>query len=160
MLELDTELSLTTYLTWLQSDHAAAATFARVLGPLHWSNPRLTRLVRAEVLQLDEYFTRPLPDVCADLKAWVASDYETLPAATVEFLHSYEVSAKAAPPSPDALLARYEDKAEKALARRSKRLEDKLGAAFEAIGPIVERLLPALGLDGLSPKEAPLPRGG
>jgi hypothetical protein len=56
LLDLDIEITLAPVRAWLRVDQAAAATFAQALRPLHWSDPRLTRLVRAEIPKLEESF--------------------------------------------------------------------------------------------------------
>jgi hypothetical protein len=67
----------------------AIATFARTIAPLHWSNSSLTREVHTYARQLKAEVLTPLPHLCADLRAWRASGYATLPRTTTDFRKSF-----------------------------------------------------------------------
>ncbi len=110
-------------------DAAAAAAFGRAVGGLRWSNRALTHIVRTYAAQLQALTTLALPDVCADVQAWAASGYRTLPASTVQFDVSYEADDIQAEEVPLRLLAPYEDAGEASLVRRTRRLEGPLAQA-------------------------------
>lgn len=63
----------------------AAKRFLRAVRGLRWSDPRLTRTVRRYARQLQTLARLAIPNVCADVRAWVDSTYRTLPADTVLF---------------------------------------------------------------------------
>src|SRR5271154_414355 len=91
--------------------------FTHVARRLHWSNRKLTRLAHALAAQHAKEATevrRPLPDLCADMKAWVAGGYRAPPPA-IELLSFTNV------PTLDALekelLKHGEEDPEEAVAR-------------------------------------------
>jgi hypothetical protein len=53
--------------------------FARAMKPLHWTNARINRDAHAFIANLTALATIPLPDLCADLRAWTASGFTTVP---------------------------------------------------------------------------------
>jgi hypothetical protein len=110
-------------------DDAAAAAFAHAVRSLRWSDRALTRIVRTYAAQLPALTTLALPDVCADVQAWAASGYRTLPASTVQFDASYEADDIQAEEVPLRLLTPYEDAVEASLVRRTRRLEGPLAQA-------------------------------
>jgi hypothetical protein len=63
----------------------AVAKFARAVAPLRWSNPGLTNAVRSYSRQLRKQSLLAIPDVCAEVRAWVTSGFHTLPAGTRRF---------------------------------------------------------------------------
>jgi hypothetical protein len=77
-------------LALLRSQAGPSAAYADVVHKEHWSNDKLTRLVRA---WLDEEVANSKlvpPDPCADLKAWRISGYHRLPTGTTDFLQRIE----------------------------------------------------------------------
>jgi hypothetical protein len=97
---------------------------------LHWSNGALTKAVRAYVAKGKTLISLAVPHLCADIRAWVASDYLTLPASTISFDRRFMPSWVAPGFLPHALAA-YESPQERALARRTVVLEEKW-TEFEA----------------------------
>ena len=104
------------------------------------------------------------PDLCSDLKFWVASGYTAISAGSARFLHRHDVVSsitqiESEPDEPlsdffnlDALVARrlkpYENRADRALARRAIPPEPPtapLGSLFEAL----HKVLIALGRTSL-----------
>ncbi|HTY97828.1 MAG TPA: hypothetical protein VMB91_12355 [Solirubrobacteraceae bacterium] len=79
---LNSELSWAVGVTELSASHEAALAFVEAIRQLRWSEPSLTRLttVLAETLELEVNGT--VPAVCADMQAWVSSEYRTLTTAT------------------------------------------------------------------------------
>ena len=65
-------------------------TFYRAVKGLHWSNPKLTRAVKTFATKLDKFVNLAVPNLCGDIKEWVASGYKTLAASTVQFIKSYD----------------------------------------------------------------------
>jgi hypothetical protein len=116
-------------------DAAAMAAFARAVKGLHWSNPRLTRIVKTYATQLKGLSTLALPEVCGDVRAWAATGYQTLPASSVQFDKAYYAVDIEAEEVPMRLLAPYESASIASLMHRTKRLEAPLAEAeAEAVG--------------------------
>ena len=121
----------------LAPDRRAALSAARALARLHWSDRRLRRLARLEVAELRAEFATPAPNVCADLRAWAASGFRTLPHATIQRFggggEGHELLAVA--------LERDGIAAVKTLARRTRRLEETLtrhiGAGIAPLGHLI-----------------------
>ncbi len=67
--------------------HPADARFAKTVRHLRWSNPKLTRLLRSLATEQAEQSAIPLPELCPDMKFWVASRYTAVSAGTKRFLH-------------------------------------------------------------------------
>jgi len=141
--------------------HPADERFTRTVRRLHWSNPRLTKLLHSLALEQDEQAAIPAPDLCPDLKFWVASGYTAISPATKQLLHRHDVvsSITRIEPEPhesllnafnlDALvkhrLKPYEDHADQRLARRAfphevKLINPRAKPFLEAIGAIFEAL--------------------
>ncbi len=94
------------------------------LKPLRWSNPRITQIAHAYAGSLHELATLALPDVCADVSAWRASGYQTVPAGTISL--QKRVEAIQPKPIPASLLASHESGADRGVLAATKRLETKL----------------------------------
>jgi hypothetical protein len=128
-------------------DAAAIHTFARAVAGLHWSNRKLTRIVKKYAAQLLGLAALATPDVCGDVRAWAASRYQTLAPSTVQFDTSYYADDIEAEEVPLRLLAPYESAAVSSLVHRTKRLEAPL-AEVEAHGVYYyTRILNTLGLN-------------
>ncbi len=110
-------------------DSAAAGAFARAVGGLRWSSRTLTRKVKTYATQLEGLAELALPDVCADVKAWAAGGYHSLPTSTQQFNQRYNEVDIEAEEIPQRLLAPYEGAAEVSLARRTKQLEAPIADA-------------------------------
>jgi hypothetical protein len=110
-------------------DAAAIATFARAVGGLRWSNGALTRTVRHYATQLKGLAALATPDVCADVRAWVAGGFQTLPASATQFDQLYYAEDIEAEEVPLRLLAPYESAASASLLHRTKQLEAPLAEA-------------------------------
>ncbi len=114
-----------------QPDRESMLAFARAIRGLHWSNRKLTRAVAAYATKLEGFSTLAAPNICADVKAWAATGYRTLPASTVAFdkgFYAYDIEAEEVSLR---LLRPYESATEASLVRETTRLEGPL-AEFEA----------------------------
>jgi hypothetical protein len=127
-------------------DAAAMATFARAVGRLRWSNPKLTHSVRTYATQIKGLSTLAMPEVCGDVKAWAASGYKTLPASSVQFDKTYYAVDIEAEEVPLRLLAPYESARTASLLRRTKRLEAPLAQAEANAVADYTKILDALNL--------------
>jgi hypothetical protein len=114
-----------------QPDRESMVAFAHAVRTLHWSNRKLTHMVHDYVAKLEGFVTLAAPNICADVKAWAASGYSTLPASTVAFdkgFYAYDIEAEEVSLR---LLRPYESATEASLLRRTKQMEAPL-AEFEA----------------------------
>lgn len=150
--ELEYELSRALNLTLEQPNDQALRAFAGATRSLHWSNPTLTRLVSTQATELERQVAGSIPDVCDDMKAWVASGYKTLAATTKELQAQQEeasrnaIARRAPTPSISTLLVTYEKPAEKALIAKTKTLEKERVKALVSIKGVYERLNDVLGI--------------
>ncbi len=136
-------------------EHPEEARFARIVRRLRWSNPKLTKLLRSLALERAEQSGIAPPDLCADLKFWVASNYTIVSAGTKRYLHRLSVVSsitliESEPNEPvgdffdlTALVAHrlkpYEDHADRVLAKQA------LPPRAKLTNPAVKPLLEAVG---------------
>lgn len=114
-----------------ETDKASMLAFAHAIRGLRWSNRKLTRVVHAYAVKLERFPTLAPPNICADVTAWAAVGYVSLPATTVAFdsgFYKYAIENDEVPPG---LLRPYENATDAALLRRTEQLEAPLGE-FEA----------------------------
>lgn len=139
-----------------RAQHPAIERFARFVRRLRWSDRKLTRLAHSYAAERAARSGIPLPNLCADLQAWVASGYKTVSASTTQYLHRLGASgtiglvgsgagAPAANTTIARMLAGYEDQADRAIIRRIKRFEARqqpsVGNAFlSAAGKVTHAL--------------------
>jgi hypothetical protein len=154
-LEISEELLSVTFGAPERVAHPAYAQFAQTVRRLRWSNPKLTKLLRSLALEQAEQSAIPLPNLCSDLKYWVASGYTAVSAGTKLFLHRVEVVSSItrieSEPNEhgsglsdlDALVAHrlkpYEDHADRLLAKKAFPPEGKL------TDPALRPILAAMG---------------
>lgn len=117
--------------------------FIATVTRLHWSNGRLTNAVRAYAGKLRVLATLAPPNLCADARAWAASGYKTLPAATVRFNAQFIPAWVALGELPTSLKP-YESTEERGVLARSSALEVELtdgeARAVESWGKIMNEL--------------------
>jgi hypothetical protein len=111
---------------WATSYHADATVIQRFLEtvePLAWSDPAVTRGAHAYARSLHAMVALPVPNVCADVRSWIAGGFKAAPADTRQFDRRVEaIEIKELPrkllspylrPADNALLARVEHVAHK-----------------------------------------------
>lgn len=98
------------------ADATIVRRFLRAVDPLTWSNPGVTHAARAYARNLHAMTVLPVPGLCADARAWVASGYKTVPAATEQF--DRHVEAIEIKELPRKLLAPYLGSADRVLMAR------------------------------------------
>jgi hypothetical protein len=120
------------------SEYAERARFARAVAHLSWSSRSTTEIVRGNAAESTAQAGVQPPNLCADLKAWVASGYQTVSTGTKQYLHRLEVisqmdSITHEPGDPQTLdveaiiahrLAPYEDQSDKAIIQRTEHVGD------------------------------------
>jgi len=104
---------------------AAIHSFARAAGNLRWSSHGLTSAVRAYTDKLKTLSTLTPPNLCDDVKTWVASGYQTLAASTVQFDAQYTPVWVALGELP-ATLRRFEGPQERGLISVVNKLENQI----------------------------------
>jgi hypothetical protein len=128
------------------ADIVPIRTFAKTVGSLSWSNPNLTRIARHYASTLEGLAALPLPNLCANVREWKASDFRTIPAATLQLDERAEaLEGHTIPPQ---LLAPYERPADRGIVAQTTRLETKLEHTETVVGfSDWDMLLETLGLN-------------
>jgi hypothetical protein len=153
--ELSQEMSSAVLFSGSKPDRSAMLRFAREVAPLRWNSRRVTRLVRAIAASERKGADLRFPDVCADIRAWVASGYKHLTTGTERFLAHIAAlekvqgaeKGKNAEETALMLLRPYERASEKRLAKRIERLEEALAdRMFGAFLKVFAKTALALGL--------------
>jgi hypothetical protein len=117
--------------TAMSSIAKAAASYARAVSSLRWSNGALTRAVHTYARELLAQVHLAVPDFCGQLRAWKVSGYTTLTPATLRFNQAYYAVDVAIGLLPKRQLAPFLAGAEVSLARRASSLEASI-VDFEA----------------------------
>lgn len=159
--EITTELLVATFGVAEHAEHTADAQFAKTVRRLRWSDRKLTRLLRSLARERAAQSAIPTPDLCSDMRFWVASSYSKVSEGTTRYLHRVQVvssltqieSEPNEPVSnflnPDALVAHrlrpYEDAAARKLAKKAfphepKRIPPRVTRLLEAEGRVLEAL--------------------
>jgi hypothetical protein len=112
-------------------DKPAIARFARAVAGLRWSSSRLTRRIHTYARELKKLVTLAPADICADVGAWVASGYRTLPTPTVAFNRHYKAVNVPIGELPEPQLTRSAGSGQRRLLDRIRRIEAAI-ADFEA----------------------------
>jgi hypothetical protein len=141
--QLSNEVIGAMVLTAYHLDLPALNRFVAAAGHLHWSDPRLTRTVRHYVADLRVLAKLAPPHLCADVGAWVASGYRTLPAATIAFNRVFMPAWVGIEPPP-AGLGVFADDQQRGLLKRSDALIVQLAEgearAVKTWGDIIDEL--------------------
>lgn len=119
--------------------------FARAVSRLRWGNSVLTRLIHSAAAAALAQTTVPPPDLCADLRTWVASGYESVSPATEAYVRSESLltgETRGAAAAIARKLAPYENRSDKKIVRQIASLEKK------AVGTATPELLAALAKVG------------
>jgi hypothetical protein len=130
--ELSNEIIGAIVLPTLQTGKPDLLKFISSATGLHWSNSKLTNDVRVYVGKLRVMATLAAPNVCADVRAWVASGYRTLTPSTIQFDRQFMPNWVALGETPTKLLAPLTPSSQKSLLPRTAALESRL-TDFEAV---------------------------
>jgi hypothetical protein len=129
-------------------NHAALEALIAAEQSLRWSDARVTTLV-ADLLEVDRESLQPAAfDPCADMSAWRASGFRTLPLQTSELEERLieRSLATLGRPSLAGLLTRYENAQERALQRRTLTLQAQSAEALFGTEQADKGLRRAIGL--------------
>jgi hypothetical protein len=127
--QLSNELVGAMTIAAIQPDVKAVAAFAATVERLRWGNRQLMHKVRSYAGRLKTLSMLPAPNMCADIKAWVASDYRTLPASNISFDDRYYKVEVAVGEVPAKLLAPSELPDERPVLAHAERIEGQLTEA-------------------------------
>jgi len=108
------------------------ARFAKVIGPLRWTNSRFSQAIHAFASSLSGLSKVRLPDICADVRAWTASGFETVPPDALEL--NRQVEPLELPEIPWSAVARDERGGDAGLVRYIEHAETKLAEAEFVLG--------------------------
>jgi hypothetical protein len=73
------------FATGYHTDAKIADAFIAAVSPLRWSNPAITRRLHVFINGLREMLALKVPNLCADVRSWIASGYQAVPASTLRF---------------------------------------------------------------------------
>lgn len=134
----------------LGPDQDALLAYERAVEPLRWSDPVINSIVADELASLRYFAESPAGEVCVSLRAWSASGYQSVDAATrqagqrfsalAKDIFSYELAGTA---TLETLLERYESASQRSLARRIESLASGLSKAENS--PLENEVGAALG---------------
>jgi hypothetical protein len=139
--ELGREANATSFWAGAASMRSTGLRLADAIAHLRWTDRRLTRLVHAEAAEEQMVAATALPDVCADIAAWKASAYATLPQSTMRFLARSQAiellsfvgfTEESRETLILRLLRRFERPAETRAAKRIEHVERQIGKRVEA----------------------------
>ncbi len=124
-------------------DTAAIRAFIAKANALRWSDTRLTRAVHTYTGKLTTLLALSVPHLCADVAAWSAGGFHSLPASTVAFVARFMPAWVALGELPGALKA-HESPEQRAIASRCSHIEAELAdgeaRAVESWGKIMTEL--------------------
>jgi hypothetical protein len=129
--ELSNEIIGAIVIAAIRTGIPAGNAFIRAAAGLRWSNHTLTSTIQTYVAKVKVMVTLAPPNVCADLRSWVASGYQTLTASTVRFDQQFMPNWVALGELPTHLLAPYVPSSQRAILHRTGQLESTL-VEFEA----------------------------
>ncbi len=118
-------------LSALKPISGAIAAYARAVSGLRWSDAALTREVHAYARELLTQSRIPVPDLCAELRAWKATGYASLPPGTLPFDKAYYAVYVGIGLLPTRRLARSLQSGQRGLVQRTLTLEEDV-IQFEA----------------------------
>jgi hypothetical protein len=147
--EVRNEAEEAVLLALIGPDLAAYRAFGSRLARLHWRNHRLTVLVHGFGQAEDEIGMIRAPQLCGDLKEWVASGYAKLPAGTPRFLEQFAVAhgGSRAQEQIERMLRPYEGARARSLDTRVKRAREQLARVLLAgLVPMARKLRTELAL--------------
>jgi hypothetical protein len=128
------------------ADAGPIGAFVRAVKPLRWSNHKLTRMAQSYATNLRKLAALSLPNICADVRAWRASGFRTVPATTLSF-NQYAESIETHT-IPARLLVPFERPSDRGVVARTTHLEYELEGSEISTGfNDWELLLDTLGLN-------------
>lgn len=144
--ELSKEVAGALWSVVYHTDVNAVNAFVNTVTPLHWSKHKLTKIAKKYATSLTQLTQLPMPEICTDLRSWIASGFKTVPPSTVAF--NKRLESIGATTIPQKLLAPYERASSiHTIALRADKLEAQLNDDESSIGfNDWDELLETLGL--------------
>jgi hypothetical protein len=118
--KLSYEVVAALFATGYHTDAKIADRFIASVSALRWSNPAITRRLHVFIRGLREMLALKVPNLCADVRSWIASGYQTVPARTLQ-LDEHVEAIEVEIPSPR-LVAAYVQPADRPLFKRVEHL--------------------------------------
>jgi hypothetical protein len=126
--EVSREITAAITLVLSRPDHAVIARFVRIVQGVHWHDPFLRRAVSAYVAALVPLTSVPPPNLCGDIRAWAATHFAAVPAATRALNLRLQPAADGPANVSIALLRRHASRPTAQLLPRIVALEAKVSA--------------------------------
>jgi len=124
-------------------DRPAVRSYLQAVRGLHWSTGSINRAVTRYASSLSKLYGLSVPDVCADVRAWAAGAFKSLPSSTVSFVEVFYPNWVALGLLP-AGISRFESGQGRSLAHSAARFEYQLtnaeAEAVETWGEIMNAL--------------------
>ncbi len=166
--DLKLELSIALEDARSQPNREAIAALISSLTPLTFTNPAITLLVHVTVAGARAELELPTPNVCADMRAWVASGFKTLSPASKEIASHTEAlledafgliafAAQEHLESITDIFGRYENSTDRTLARRGEALGAELRSSRATTKSTLKNLEATVGLPAPKPQKKLLP---
>lgn len=151
------EVLATITLAEIGPDRNALRATARKIRNLHWTDRKLTRLVRREDQEAKALASLPDPQLCTDLRAWAASSFRVLPVQTEHVNRELAVEVSEEGQGREEIIARrlrpYELPAEHRTVRRTAAIEARRNRATESTFLAAFKTISVA--TGLAPPEPP-----
>lgn len=111
---------------WATAYHTDAGIirkFVKAVKPLRWSNPAVNRSAHRFVTGLQEMAALSVPDLCGDVRAWIAGGFNAVSPTTERY--DKHVEAIEVKQVPRRLLIKYVQPSDRALLDRVERLDTR-----------------------------------
>ena len=153
--EMREEIVDAVYVSLLSPDRSGYRSDATAFSRLHWSNLELTDLVHRQGQKAEAISSLEPPDLCADLEAWAASRYTTLPAGVAAFFARIAQTTQSDLGPPErvkGMLRRYEGPRGRSVQAHLERLGDRDRELLETgLGRGLRKLASVLEVAGMKP---------
>lgn len=117
---LSTDVAGALWASGYHTDAKLVRAYIKAIGHLNWSNPAITRSDRGLAKSLNEMLALQVPNLCADIHAWSASAFKSVPSDAKEYAtHVESIEIKEIPRK---LLAPYVNASDRGLRSRAEHL--------------------------------------
>ncbi|HEY5193654.1 MAG TPA: hypothetical protein VIJ39_07265 [Solirubrobacteraceae bacterium] len=80
--KLSYEVAGALWATGYHTEASVVRAFVKAVSPLQWSNPAITRSARKFTRGLQDMTALTVPNLCADVRSWIAGGFKAVPADT------------------------------------------------------------------------------